>query len=160
MVRALVEDRQRWNLECASDFFFRVLDPITLVEYRGRSGNIIELSPELGSKSWYKQFLSRHPGLSAICIGSQSLDDSCALNNNPRIVLWVSPDTEGRHRRVQDQVQEYIMDGEEFLIGLIQCLARTVVNLSDMPVFLWQSGQWKTITVIDRIGPGLENRGL
>ena len=38
MVRAVVEDRERWNLECASDFFLRTLDLTTAVERRVVTG--------------------------------------------------------------------------------------------------------------------------
>jgi len=63
MACAIVEDRQRQNLECASDFCLRTLDPTTAVERRDRSGNLIGPNLELVGKTWYKRFLSRHPAL-------------------------------------------------------------------------------------------------
>jgi hypothetical protein len=84
MACAIVEDRQRRNLECVSDFFLRTLDHTTALERRGRSGNLIAPNLDLVGKTWYKPFLSRHPALSAMY--SRSLDNSRALNNDPRII--------------------------------------------------------------------------
>jgi len=47
MTYAIVEDRERWNLECAGDFFLQMPDPMTAVERRDRSGNLIGLNLDL-----------------------------------------------------------------------------------------------------------------
>ena len=60
MACAIVEDRERRNLECAGDFFLRMLDPMTVVERRDRSGNLIGPNLDLVGKNWYKRSLSRH----------------------------------------------------------------------------------------------------
>jgi hypothetical protein len=59
-------------------------EPTTAVECRDRSGNLSSSNLELVGKTWYTQFLSRHPTLSAMY--SRSLDNSRALNNDPRII--------------------------------------------------------------------------
>jgi hypothetical protein len=59
-------------------------EPTTVVGCRDHSGNLISSNLELVGKTWYKRFLSRHPALSAMY--SRSPDNSCALNNDPRII--------------------------------------------------------------------------
>jgi malonyl CoA-acyl carrier protein transacylase len=84
MACAIVEDRKRRNLECASDFFDRMLDPLTEVIRQDWHGNLLGPNLDLIAKNWYKRFLSRHPALSAIY--SRSLDNSRALDNDPKII--------------------------------------------------------------------------
>ena len=61
MACAIVEDRERRNLECAGDFFLRMLDPMAAVERRNQTRNLIGPDLDLVGKNWYKRFLSRHP---------------------------------------------------------------------------------------------------
>jgi len=151
MACAIVEDRQRRNLECASDFFLRTLDPTTAVERRDRSGNLIGPNLELVGKTWYKRFLSRHPALSAMY--SRSLDNSRALNNDPRIIreyFRILKEVIAEFKIKPENI--YNMDEKGFLLGLIQRSVRVVVNSSDKTAFLRQPGQRETITVIETVG--------
>jgi len=67
MACAIVEDRQRRNLKCAADFFIRMLDPMTAVQRRDRSGNLIGPNLDLVGKT-YKRVLSRRLVLSAMYV--------------------------------------------------------------------------------------------
>jgi hypothetical protein len=61
-----------------------MLDPLLAVTRWDRHGNLLGLNLNLIGKNWYKRFLSRHLGLSAMY--SRSLDNSRALNNDPKII--------------------------------------------------------------------------
>jgi hypothetical protein len=66
MACAIVEDRERRNIECASDFFHRMLDLLTAVIRRDRHGNLLGPNLDLIGKNWYERFLSRYPAISAM----------------------------------------------------------------------------------------------
>ena len=151
MACAIVEDRERRNLECAGDFFLRMLDPMTAVERRDRSRNLIGPDLDLVGKNWYKRFLSRHPALSAMY--SRSLDNSRALNNNPRIIREYFQVLKTAIDEFKIKPQNiYNMDEKGFLLGLIQRSVRVIVKASEQTAFLRQPGQRETITVIEAVG--------
>ena len=54
MAWAIVEDQERRNLECAGNFFIRILNPMTTVERRERSANLIGPNLDLIGKNSYK----------------------------------------------------------------------------------------------------------
>jgi hypothetical protein len=70
---------------------------------------------------------------------SRSLDNSCALNNDPRIIreyLGTPKEVIAEFKIKPENI--YNMDRKGFLLGLIQRSARIVVNSSDKTAFLRQ----------------------
>jgi hypothetical protein len=95
---------------------------------------------------------------------SRSLDNSCALNKDPRIIreyFGIPKGVTAEFKSSRSKPENiYKTDEKGFLLGLIQRPVRIVVNSSDKTAILRQPGQQEEITVINWIGPGLEDRGL
>ena len=96
----------------------------------------------------YKRFLSRHPALLAMY--SRPLDNSCALNNDPRIIREYFGIPKGVAVEFKIKPENiYKTDEKGFLLGLVQRPVRIVVNSLDKTAILRQPGQQEKITVIN-----------
>ena len=108
-------------------------DPNTTVERRDRVGNLIGPNLDIIGKNWYKRFLSRHPALSAMY--SRSLDNSRALNNDPKIIrhyFQILKEAIGEFKIKPENI--YNMDEKGFLLGLIQRSVRAIRFAERYPV--------------------------
>ena len=84
MAAAILEDRKRRNIENASDFFKRIMDPNLQGFGFDTEGKIKAPDISCIGYHWHKRFLSRHPTLKPVY--SRALDNDCAMNNNPKTI--------------------------------------------------------------------------
>ena len=84
---------------------------------------------------------------------SRSLDNSRALNNNPRIIRECFRVLKTAIDEFKIKPQNiYNIDEKGFLLGLIQRSVRVIVKSLEKTAFLRQPGQRETITVIEAVG--------
>jgi len=153
MAAAVFEDRERRNMEDASDFFPRIQSPNKdhPFERRDFKGNYHGPDLSVIGKNWHKRFLQRHQKLKSIY--SRALDNDRAMNNNPVILrdFFTILDKVIKEFKIGPH-NIYNMDEKGFLIGLIQRSLRVIEKSDEKAAFLRQPGSRETVTVIEAVG--------
>jgi hypothetical protein len=153
MAAAILEDRERRNIESAPDFFKRIMDPDlqSLCTSLDAEGNI--KAPDISriGCNWHKRFLSRHPALKPVY--SRALDNDRAMNNNPETITEYFNVLKSTMEEFKIKPQNiYNMDEKGFLIGVIKKSMRVLIEAGEKAAFLRQPGNRENITVIETVG--------
>ena len=151
MVAAILEDRERRNIESAPDFFQRIMDPdlrdCTSLDVEGKIK-----APDTSriGHNWYKRFLTRHPAPKPV--NSRALDHERAMNNLETITQYFNV-LKSTMKEFNIKPQNiYNMDEKGFLIGVIKKSMCVLIEASEKAAFLRQPGDRENITVIETVG--------
>ena len=150
MAVAVLEDRKRRNIESASDFFNRIMDPATRTQTLNAEGLG---APDISCirSNWYIRFLSRHPALKPAY--SRALDNDRAMNNNPKTITEYFNVLKRTMEEFKIKPQNiYNMDEKGFLIGVIKKSMRVLIVADENAAFLRQPGNRENITMIETVG--------
>ena len=151
MAAAILEDRERRNIESAPDFFKRIMDPdlrdCTSLDVEGKIK-----APDTSriGHNWYKRFLTRHPAPKPV--SSRALDHERAMNNPETITQYFNV-LKSTMKEFNIKPQNiYNMDEKGFLIGVIKKSMCVLIEASEKAAFLRQPGDRENITVIETVG--------
>ena len=146
MAAAVLEDRERRNIESASDFFNRIMDPATRTQTLNAEG-----APDISriGCNWYKTFLTRHPALKPAY--SRALDNDRTMNNPETITEYFNALKSTMDEFKIMPLNIYNMDEKGFLIGVIKKSMRVLIVVDEKAAFLRQPGDRENITMIETV---------